>query len=300
MTDVTRPGDRIDYSAIIDRPPLRLPGNARMVVWPILSLEVWDIARAMPRMAISPPQGVPMLPDVPNWSWHEYGMRVGFWRLKAMFERLGVRPTVPVNGRVCLEYPRVAEACVEAGWELNAHGFEQLPMHKLEDERASIHKAVEAIRDLTGTAPRGWFGPGLTQTYDTLDHLAAEGIEYIGDWVLDDQPVPIRTKNGPVVALPYNYELHDLVLMAIQHQESRVFRDRSIDYFDTIYEEAAETAKVMSISCHAYLMGSPHRVKYVRETLEYLLSKPDVLVWDGSQILDWYRGEQAGGGPGPA
>src|SRR5918995_5042595 len=100
------PRERVDYSAIVDRPPLKLPGGARVVFWTIVNYEVWDIGRPMARQVLPAPTGVPMLPDVPNWSWHEYGMRVGFWRLKAMFERLGVRPTVTMNGRVCLEYPR--------------------------------------------------------------------------------------------------------------------------------------------------------------------------------------------------
>lgn len=295
MTEGRKPGDRIDYSAIVDRPPLPLPDGARMVVWPILALEVWDVTRPMPRTTLPPPQGTPLLPDVPNWSWHEYGMRVGFWRVKALLDRLGLRPTVTLNARVCLDYPVVARACVDAGWELNAHAYEQIPMHKLEDERASIRRAVEVISQFGGRKPRGWFGPGLTQTFQTLDHLAAEGIEYIGDWVLDDQPVDVRTDSGPIVALPYNYELHDIVQMAIQHHESRVYRDRAIDYFDTLYEESQDHTRVMSLAFHPYLIGSPHRIRYAREVLEYIVSKPDVVVWDGEQILDWYLAARPGG-----
>ncbi len=201
-----KPGDRLPYSAIIDREPLKLPDGARMVIWPVLAAEVWDIVRPMARMVIPPPQGIPMIPDHPNWSWHEYGMRVGVWRIKRMLDDLGIRPTVTLNARTCLDYPRVAEAILEAGWEFNAHSYEQVPMHKLDDERAVIDKCLTVIEDFTGKKPRGWFGPGLTQTYHTLDFLAEAGIEYIGDWVLDDQPVHVNTTSGKsVVALPYNY-----------------------------------------------------------------------------------------------
>src|SRR5690242_7358786 len=257
------PRERFPYSAIETRPPLRLPDGARFVLWPVLALEEWDLGRAMARMVISPPQGQPMLPDLPNWSWHEYGMRVGFWRLKRLYERLGVAPTVKLNARACETYPAVVGACLERGWELNAHGYDQVPMHKLEDQRAVIEKSVEVITRFAGKRPRGWFGPGLTQTFDTLDHLAAAGIEYIGDWVLDDEPVVLKTNSRPVVALPYNFEVHDIVLMALQHHPSDMMFARGLDQFECLYEESAERAKVMAVACHPYLSGVPHRIRHV-------------------------------------
>ena len=287
-----KPGDRLPYSGIDERQPLKLPGGARMIIWPVLALEVWDITRPMARMVIPPPQGIPMIPDAPNWSWHEYGMRVGFWRVKRMLDELGVRPTVTLNARTCLEYPRVAKACLDNGWELNAHAYEQIPMHKLEDEKASIRKTMKVITSFSGRAPRGWFGPGLTQTYDTIDYLAEAGIEYIGDWVLDDQPVWVTTASKPIVALPYNYEIHDIVLMAIQNHCSEAFLQRALDYFETIYAESHETTKVMAVAMHPYLSGAAHRIKYVRETFEHILSQPDVVCWDGEQILDWFIKER--------
>ena len=287
-----KPGDRLPYSGIDDRKPLSMPGDARMIIWPVLALEVWDITRAMARMVLPPPQGVPMIPDAPNWSWHEYGMRVGFWRVKRMLDELDIRPTVTLNARTCLEYPRVATACLDSGWEFNAHAYEQIPMHKLEDESASIKKTVKVIKKFSGKAPRGWFGPGLTQTYTTIDYLAEAGIEYIGDWVLDDQPVWVKTTSKPIVALPYNYEVHDIVLMAIQNHTSEVFLQRALDYFETIYSESQKTTKIMAIAMHPYLSGAAHRIKYVRETFEHILSKPGVECWDGEHILDWFVKEQ--------
>src|SRR5688572_21782003 len=116
------PHQRAPYSAIVDRPPLRLPGDARVVVWTVVNVEVWDVARPMPRQVLVAPQGNVLLPDVANWAWHEYGMRVGFWRFHALFEALGIRPTVSINARVCEDYPRIAEACRGSGWEFMGHG----------------------------------------------------------------------------------------------------------------------------------------------------------------------------------
>lgn len=288
-----KPAERAPYSAIDDRPPLTLPGSGRMILWPLLSLEVWDIERAMARTVLPPPQHQPMLPDVPNWSWHEYGMRVGFWRLRRLFDEMDIRATVTLNGRVCDTYPRVLEACLESNWELNAHAYEQIPMHKVEDQRESIRKTVDAIKAFSGARPRGWFGPGLTETFETLDYLAEAGFEYIGDWAFDDQPVPLATEHGEIVSLPYNFEIHDIVVSLIQNQPAHLYRDRAIDYFDTIYAEAEETVRVMSFAVHPYISGSPHRIRYIREALEYMLSKPGVVVMTGDQILDWYLAQRS-------
>jgi allantoinase len=181
------PRERLAYSPIEGRPLLKFPKGARLVIWPVLALEEWDMSRPMARMVISPPQGQPMLPDHPNWSWHEYGMRVGFWRLQKMMLKLGISPTVTLNARVCETYPTVVKACTDNGWELNAHGYDQVPMHKLDDQRAVIMRSMDVIEKFSGKRPRGWFGPGLTQTFDTLDYLSEAGVEYIGDWVLDSQ-----------------------------------------------------------------------------------------------------------------
>jgi len=283
-----QPRDRLPYSAIAKRPPLRFPDGVRLVVWPVLALEEWDISRPMARMVISPPQGVPQLPDMPNWSWHEYGMRVGFWRLRKMLRELRATPTVTLNAKVCETYPEVIGACVESGWELNAHSYDQVPIHKLEDQRAVIMKSVAIIEKFWGKRPRGWFGPGLTQTYDTLDYLAEAGIEYIGDWVLDDEPVALKTSHGPVVALPYNFELHDIVMMALQHQPSEMMYRRAMDHFACLYEESGERAKIMAIACHPYLSGVPHRIAHVRRAFEEILDHDGVVAWDGARILDWY------------
>jgi hypothetical protein len=167
-------------------------------------------------------------------------------------------------------------------------------MHKLDDQKAVIDKSVAVISKFWGKPPRGWFGPGLTQTFDTLDHLSAAGIEYIGDWVLDDEPVTLKTTHKPVVALPYNFELHDIVLMALGHHPSDQFYTRIMDQFECLYAESVERPKIMAVAMHGYLSGVPHRINHIRRALEEVLGRPGVAAWDGAKILDWYKG-QAGG-----
>jgi len=288
---MTFPKDRVPYSAIIDRPPLALPGGARMVIWTIVNVEEWDIERPMPRSVLSPPMGQPLMPDLPNWAWHEYGMRVGFWRLLDCLKRFDIPVTLAINGSVCATYPRVASAALEAGWEFMGHGFNQRPMHQIEDELEVINQTIEAIHSFTGRVPRGWESPGLTETFDTIDHLAAAGIEYVADWVLDDQPVDIATKDGSVLSIPYTVETNDITMIALQQHESREIFERTKAQFDQLYQESAEITRIMAISLHPYITGAPHRIGQLETFLSYLNDKPGVLMWTGEQILDWYRSQ---------
>ena len=223
------PEERFDYSPIVRRPPWRLPNDARLAVWTIVNVEAWDIEKPMPRQVLTAPQGVAIVPDVPNWAWHEYGMRVGFWRLYEALRQRGIRATAAINARVCETYEPIARAMLDAGWEFMGHGVVQGAMHLLDDQAAAIREAVRILQRVTGRPPRGWLGPGLTETWETLDLLAAEGIQYVCDWVADDQPFEIRTNSGPIVSVPYTQEMNDIAIMVIQHHSAGEWLQRAKD-----------------------------------------------------------------------
>ncbi len=295
MANAMLPRERCDYSAIVDRPPLKLPGGARLVLWTIVNLEVWDIRKPMARQVIGPPAGQLQLPDVPNWSWHEYGMRVGVWRFFDLFKRLNIRPTLALNARVCEDYPRVAGQARSDKWEFMGHAYEQGPIHAEPDQKAMIEHTLEVTERFCGKRPVGWLGPGLTQTLDTPDILAAAGIKYIGDWVYDDEPTTLRTASGPLVTLPYTVELNDIPMMIIQHHESDYLLRRAIDQFDRLYAEGRERAKIMALAIHPYISGQPHRIKYLEAIYEHARRHDGVVYWTGEEILDWYlQSGQAG------
>jgi len=283
------PRQRIPFVPIVDRPPLVLPHGGRVAVWTIVNLEVWDIARAMARQVLPAPTGVALLPDVPNWSWHEYGMRVGFWRFKELYDRLGIRPTLSINARVCVDYPRVAEACRDAGWEFMGHSYEQGPIHKEPDQPAMIARSLDTLEKFTGKRPVGWLGPGLTETFETPEHLAAAGVKYIGDWVYDDEPTEIHTEKGPLVTLPYSVETNDIPMMIVQHHEAAYWTRKCIDTFDRYYQEGEHRAKIMAIAIHPYISGQPFRIRYLEEIYDYMNGFPGVLHMNGEEILEWYR-----------
>src|SRR5579863_7442465 len=142
---IMKPSERTPYSAIVDRPPLRLPGGLRLVIWPIVNLEVWEIERPMARQVLPAPTGLPVIPDVPNWSWHEYGMRVGIWRFFAAFDRLGILPTLSINAKVTESNPRVSRAALERRWEFMGHSHVQMPIHAVDDQRALIRRSLDTL-----------------------------------------------------------------------------------------------------------------------------------------------------------
>ncbi len=286
---------RLDYSPIIDRRPLKLPDGARIAVWVIVNVEEWDINEPMARRVLPSPQGVTVTPDVPNWSWAEYGLRVGFWRLKEVLDRHDIRATVSLNASVCDSYPQIVDRATAAGWEIMGHGFVQRVLNVEQDERAVIRRTIDTIRKKTGTAPRGWMGPGLAETFETPDILAEEGIEYVCDWVADDQPFPINVRRGSLTSIPYTLELNDIPIHIDQHHRAPELFERSRDQFDTLYREGADNVRVMAIAVHPYITGVPHRIGYFERIFQYIKQHDGVAFMTGGQVLDWYRSEVTGG-----
>jgi allantoinase len=286
---VRLPHERFDYSPLPARPPWKLPKGARIAVWTIVNVEEWDIEKAMARQYLPAPQGVPTIPDVPNWAWHEYGMRVGFWRMYEALTKRKIRATTAINASVCRAYAPVAEAMRDAGWEFMGHGVRQGAMHLLADQRQAVRESIDLIRDFTGKAPRGWLGPGLTETWETLDILAEEGIEYVSDWVNDDQPYEIRTSTRPLVSVPYTLELNDIPVMVVQHHESSAWVTRCKDQFDRLHAEGARQPRVMAIAVHPYIHGVPHRIRYFEAVYDYIKKQKGVWMTTGEEIAEWWK-----------
>jgi allantoinase len=285
------PTERLDYSPIPGRKKLVLPGGARLALWVIVNVEEWDINETMPRTVLTPPAGGSPMPDIPNWAWHEYGNRVGFWRMLDVFDELRVPAVLAINGSAIARYGAIVEAAKQRNWEFIGHGFSQKNMQKVADEAADIARTAAAIRAATGKNPRGWLGPGLTETWETPDLLAEAGYDYVCDWVLDDQPVLLKTRGKPIVNLPYTQECNDVAMMLIQHHKAGEYQDRAIDQFEQLYRDAASSARVMALVVHPYIMGAPHRLKYFRNALAHIATHAGVVCWTGEQILDWYLGQ---------
>jgi len=286
------PNERFDYSALPHRERWSLPHGARMAVYTVVNIEEWNIQKPIAREYVTSPAGVATVPNIPNWAWHEYGMRVGIWRIMDALAARGLRASAAINACVC-EGPGepVARAMHEAGWPFMGHGHVQAALHTVEDQQENIGKSFQILRDYTGEAPKGWLGPGLHETLDTLDYLAEAGFKFVCDWPMDEQPVDMQTSAGPITAMPYNFELSDLPMMVVHQHESRVWLERATAQFDRLYAESAEQPRIMSMSVHPYIMGVPHRIGYFEAVYDHILEKDDVWVTTPEDIYAWHRSQ---------
>jgi allantoinase len=282
------PTERITFDPIVGRKKQTLPDGARMAVWVIVNVEEWDIQKTMPRTVLTPPAGGSPMPDIPNWAWHEYGNRVGFWRLLEILDTLKITAALAINGTAIKAYEPISRAAIERKWEFIGHGLTQTNMQHVKNEREDIIQTRAAIESITGRRPRGWLGPGLTETWETPDLLIEEGFDYVCDWVLDDQPVWLKTRTKPILNVPYTQECNDVAMMLIQHHAATEYRNRAIDQFNQIYSDSADSARIMALVVHPYIMGAPHRSRYFREALEHMRGHKDVAFWTGERIHDWF------------
>ena len=284
--------DRLHHQPIINRPKLLLKNNKKIILWVIVNLEVWDPDLPQPRNILPPPMNAPMLPDLPNWSWHEYGMRVGFWRiLKALQERQ-ISSTLALNATVVDYYPETVEAAIKANWEPMGHGYIQRPMHKVDNQFVDIKSAIDKIENFTKEEVIGWESPGLTETADTLDILSEHGIKYTANWPVDDLPQDLKVKSGKrMITLPYPIEINDVVMTSVQVHKSNEIFTRGKLQFDRLYQEADENVKIMAISVHPYLTGVPHRISFFEQLLDYILNHQDVEIMTGKDIYNWYTAQ---------
>jgi allantoinase len=286
--------DRYAYSAIVDRKPLRWPDGARVAVWVIPNIEHFLFDR--PSTSVSAVTAS-LVPDVLNYSWRDYGVRVGIWRMMDIMEKHGVRGTVALNSDVCRHYPRIIEAGKQLGWEWMGHGNNNSTLinrQSEDEERQLIKSVIDTIKTSTSRQPRGWLSPALSESHRTLDILAENGIQYVGNWVNDEQPYPMRVKNGSMLSMPYSIELNDIPVFLEQGQAPERFGQMICDQFDVLYEDGAKTGRVMSICLHPFLIGHPHRSKYFYQALAHIKSRQEVWVTTGGEINDWYRKEYLG------
>jgi allantoinase len=274
----TDPFRLFPYQAIVDRPRVSWPNGARVAVWVIPNIEHFHIEIG------------PQAPDIRNHSRRDYGNRVGIWRIMEVLAKHNVRGTVALNAEVGRFYPRIMEAAVKLNWELMGHGLTNSVMLtglSAEQETAVIVEA-RAVIEQWGQKMRGWLGPGLGETWHTLDLLRQHGVDYVCDWVNAD--LPYRMNNG-LYSIPYSIELNDMPLFNIPSISIDDFYRRICETFDVLYEEGETNGRVMAIALHPFLIGVPHRIRTLDRALQYIAAHGKVWFATGSEIIDAYRGQ---------
>jgi peptidoglycan/xylan/chitin deacetylase (PgdA/CDA1 family) len=272
--------DRFGYRAIVDRPDFDWPGGARLAVYLGFNIEHFAFGEGM-GAAIGPPSPPP---DVLNYSWREYGNRVGAWRCLELFDRLGVPAGAVINTALYDHCPDLVAAFVQRGDEIIGHGHtnaERQGVLDEADERALIVRCRERIGAESGQLPTGWLSPWISESPRTPDLLAESGYRYTLNWCHDDQPVRLRTRGGEGLwSVPYPQELNDIPMIVARLLDAKDFAQMIVDQFDEMLEQSRRQPLVMGIALHPYLVGQPYRLRHLRRALEHVARARDgAAVW---------------------
>lgn len=291
---------RIPYRMSSERPSLPPMQGRKILVNLVVNVENWQFDQPMPRTIITPPHGKETVPDVPNFSWADYGMRAGLPRILKLFADLGLPASTSIDAGVIAAYPQAARAMRDAGWEFIGHGLHQRALnHAGASEEALVIETLRLIEEFTGAPARGWLSPGLRESLETPDILRRAGVDHVFDWVVDDLPSWIATPDGPLIAMPYNLEINDSIVYAIEKHATGEMLNRLQRTLALFRREIDTNPRVLAIGLHPHLMGVPHRLQELRDMVELLKASDDVLFTSGSKIADWYAAaEPFGAGAG--
>jgi peptidoglycan/xylan/chitin deacetylase (PgdA/CDA1 family) len=288
-----------DYVPLPQRKPLKWPNGARVALMLTFNLETWDLVKDTdkPYYAGGPailPDILPgNVPDFPNYSWREYGQRVGIWRLFELFDELGVPATCTTNAVTFERRKAMTDAVLERGWELLAHNWEQGELltgfaGDPAKEREIVLRSLAQYEKFTGRKAKGWLSSSLRGTLQTADILAGEGCTFYCDIMNDDQPYLLRTPNGPIVSVPYSNEINDFTFITRKNFTTDQFRDALIEELDVLYAEGEKTGRIMNVGLHPHVSGRAHRVRAIREFIEHAKSLPGVWWATREEIAAWY------------
>lgn len=288
---------RYEHSSIFSRPAYDWPGGKRLAVYFALGIEHYAFNEGLVENLVP---GIPP-PDVLNTSWREYGNRVGAWRVLNAFVDYGLPLSILLNTAVYQEAPDLMAACRKAGCEIVAHGYsnsETLAGRTEEDEAAYIRSVTQDIIRAEGTAPKGWSSPWIAETMTTPDILAEAGYAYHLDWIMDDQPVWMKTRSGRILAVPYAHDLNDSSTMIGRQVGPRDFADMIIDQFDEMLLSSARAPLVMPVILHSFISGQPFRLKALRRAIEHMMKNSDA-VWftRPAMIASHFASMQSAAGP---
>ncbi|CAH0313874.1 hypothetical protein [Roseomonas sp. CECT 9278] len=293
---MTTPNPRIPYRLEGDSAPLAPFRGKRVIVNLAVNVEYWPFDQPMPRAILPPPHGIRAVPDVPNFTWVEYGLRVGMKRLLDLCAGLGIRASNLSNAQICTHYPRLAEAMLKANWEFVGHGLYQKALATVEDDDAWVRDSLAIMRGFSGQKVRAWLGPGLSEKDSTPELLLRNGVDLLHDWLVDDEPVWMSTAAGPMVAIPYTVELNDVPVYVVANQASSALADRIRDTLAFWARSDFDRTRVMTIALHPHVIGVAHRMESFGTVMAELARHPEVAFATSTDIGDWFIAQRAAPG----
>jgi len=283
------PNPRIPFQMSSERARLEPYRGKPLMAHAVVNIEYWPFEQKMPRGILPAPHGAQVEPpDLPNYSWVEYGMRCGMPRLFELLGRRGIKASAFMNAQCADVYPSLAKAVVDAEWELVGHGWFQRSLKQVANEEAEIRRCLTRLEQLSGRKVRGWFGAGGGESNDTPDILKRCGIEFVHDWLVDDLPCWMVTTEGPLLCLPYTWELNDVPIWVVQGQSSDEFLKRLEATLVVLERELERQPRVLTLAMHPHVLGVPHRAYYLEKALDLLAARQDCVFMTSSEIADWF------------
>lgn len=285
--------DRYEWSNLFDRPPVKWPNGARVALMVSPALEWFPFDMGLE--PFPPPGGLMRpYPDYWNYTYRDYGNRVGIYRIAKILDDLGIKASVTMNSALAERHPSLVQDVVGRGWEIVASGVDMGHLHhgdlSEDDERKLVQQSLKTLREASGQPVTGWWSPANSASHNTLDLLAAEGVEYVCDWNNDDLPYELRTSNGAIHSMPHSSELSDRQILLAYHHSSEEFAEQIVAQFRVLHSEAGESGgRVMSITLHPWLSGQPHRVQALRSALSEIMDHDGVWAATGSEILAAFK-----------
>lgn len=289
------PNPRIPFRMESDVAPLPAFRGKRVIVNVAVNVEHWPFDQPMPRAILPPPHGIRAVPDVPNFTWVEYGLRVGMPRLLDLCRDLGIRASALCNADICTHYPRLAEAMLTQAWEFVGHGLYQRALATFDNDAEIVAQSLATMRGFSGQEVRAWLGAGLSEKADTPELLLRNGVTYLHDWLVDDVPVWMTTEAGPMLSLPYTVELNDVPIYVIGQHASAALADRIRDSMAFYARDGFSRTRVMTIALHPHIIGVAHRMESFWSVMRELAAHPEVGFATSSEIGDWFSAIQPPG-----
>lgn len=288
--------DRYDWSMLAQRRPVQWPDGARLALWVNVSLQHFPLNQQGTPFA--PPGGMSMpYPDLRHYSLRDYGNRVGIYRVLQALERHGISASFAINAQLADKAPYLIDRIAARGDEIIGHGWNMDRLHyggmPADQESALIARSLDRLRQLSGQTVRGWLSPARNESEQTPELVAAQGVDYLCDWVNDDMPYPFRTASGLLTALPLSTELEDrFVIMNNQHSEAS-WVEQVEDACDLLLQEAAQQGgRLLALSIHPWLIGQPHRMRHLEALLASLTRRPGIWNATPSAIVDCWLEQQ--------
>jgi len=277
---------RYAYSAITRRRDYNWPGKKRLAVYIGFNVEHFDFGAGL-GAALGPKNPEP---DVLNFSWRDYGNRVGVWRCLELFDELKLRVGALINTALYEYCPEVVEAHVKRGDELIGHGHTNSDRQSdlsEEKERELLAYCRDRIRKESKVAPRGWLSPWISESFVTPDLLQETGYQYTLNWCHDDQPTEFKTRSGSLWSIPYPQELNDIPMIVARQMDARDFADVIVDHFDEMLAQSKHQPLVMGIALHPYIVGQPYRLRHLRRALEHVVKQDKAWLTTPGEIYDF-------------